>query len=180
MKAFEWPDSSDPPALLLDFWSCFWHAHFTLGALNAGWSYRLYDISHFANSPDCSRVTWEQSDRLPRAQFLYSKLILGSPRCVNVFVHLILGTSLLKIEYKMFPTYVHGWSLLSVLSGEVIKILGSRVRMEETGYGRHVHRPLWTLFLIHHGIAGILHYMLTLWPCSVQVPAAKWPWIQLS
>lgn len=87
-------------------------------------------------------MTREQSDRLPRVQFLSSKLILGSPRCVNVFVHFILGTSLLKIEYKMFPTYVHGVSLFSVLSGEVIKILGSGICMEEAGYGRHVHRSL--------------------------------------
>lgn len=68
----------------------------------------LYHISHFANVPDFNRLTQEQSDRLPRAQFLSSKLILGSPGCANVFVLLILGTSLLRIEYEMFPTNVHG------------------------------------------------------------------------
>lgn len=68
----------------------------------------LYYISHFANVPDFNRVTQEQSDCLPRVQFFSSKLILGSPGCTNVFVLLILGASLLRIEYEMFPTYVHG------------------------------------------------------------------------
>lgn len=68
----------------------------------------FYYISHFANVPDFNRLTQEQSDHLPRAQFLSSKRILGSAGCVNVFVLLILGTSLLRIEYEMFPTYVHG------------------------------------------------------------------------
>lgn len=68
----------------------------------------IYYISHFANVPDFNRLTKEQSDRLPRAQLFSSKLILGSPGCTNVFVLLILGTSLLIIEYEMFPTYVHG------------------------------------------------------------------------
>lgn len=48
----------------------------------------LYHISHFANVPDFNRLTQEQSDRLPRAQFLSPKLILGSPGCANVLCSL--------------------------------------------------------------------------------------------